>query len=538
VNAAIRRNSAVAAACLAIGVLLVYGQTAAHGFVSYDDDRYVYANDIVKAGLTWRGILWAGSAFAAGNWHPLTWLSHMLDCQLFGLWPGAHHLVNAGFHLGATLLLFAALASMTGRLWRSAFVAGAFALHPLHVESVAWIAERKDVLSSFFGMLALMAYIRYARQPGRKRLWATSLLFGLALLAKPMLVTLPFVFLLLDYWPLGRIGWPPERSGIRRLVIEKAPLFAMSAASGVVALVAQRAAGAVAPLGALPLADRVANACVALVTYLGNCFWPAHLAVLYPYSRVSMVGAVAAVAILVSITAVCIRSAGRRPYLLVGWAWFVGMLVPVCGIVQVGVQSRADRYMYLPLAGIAVAVVWSIADLASRRARLRFPAAISGAVALLLLGVAAYRQTGYWHNSRVLFGHALEVTRGNSVIENNLGVVLAREGDRNGALDHFQSALTIHPGYAEAHSNLGSLLAQSGQLDAAILHLTQAVGLNPRYAEGHSNLCLALLQAGRRAQAVEQCAEAFRLKPDSEVARYRLGIAQGNAREVRVSPSP
>jgi tetratricopeptide (TPR) repeat protein len=506
------RELRIAALLLAIGVVLVYAQTGAHGFISYDDDRYVYANDIVKAGLTRRGVRWAITTFTAGNWHPVTWISHMLDCQFFGVLPGAHHLVNSGFHLGATLLLFLALARMTGRLWRSALVAGAFAIHPLHVESVAWIAERKDVLSTFLGMLAVLAYVRYTRRPGRVRLFVVCLLFGLALLAKPMLVSLPLVLLLLDYWPLGRIGWPPTRLDLRRLTMEKTPLFALSGAACVVALLAQRAAGAVAPLAELPPHERLANACVAVVVYLARCFWPAHLGVLYPYAKVSAAGLALAVALLIAITAVCVGSARQRPYLLVGWAWFVVMLIPVIGIVQVGVQSMADRYTYLPLVGLALAVIWGIGDLTSRQASLHRGAAIGGVLVLLILGALAYRQAEYWRDSRTLFEHTLAVTKGNYVIENNLGVVRAREGDRSGAVRDFQAALAIRPEYAEAHSNLGSLLAQSGQMQEAVSHLTEAVRLNPQYAEAQSNLCLALLQAGRNADAVPHCAEAVRLR--------------------------
>jgi hypothetical protein len=292
-------------------------------------------------------------------------------------------------------------------------------------------------------------------------------------------------------------------------------------------LVAQRAAGAVAPLAEYALHERLANACVAVVVYLAECFWPAHLGVLYPYSKVSAAGVVLAVAVLIAITAVCVGSARQRPYLLVGWAWFVVMLIPVIGIVQVGVQSMADRYTYLPLVGVALAVIWGIADVTSRHASLHRGAAIGGAVVLLIFGAVAYRQAEYWRDSRTLFEHTLAVTKGNYVIENNLGVVLAREGDRIGAIRHFQAALAIRSEYAEGHSNLGSLLAQSGRIQEAIPHLTEAVRLNPRYAEAQSNLCLALLQLGHRADAAAHCAEAIRLRPDSQAARIGLRVALG-----------
>jgi protein O-mannosyl-transferase len=379
---------------LALATLAVYWQTSGHAFIAYDDDQYVYENSTVKAGLTTSGIAWAFTTVFYANWHPLTWLSHMLDCQLFGLDAGAHHIVNVAFHLTNTLLLFIALALITRQPWRSTLVAGIFALHPLHVESVAWIAERKDVLSTFFAMLTLLLYKRYTENTTARRFISMAVAFALGLMAKPMLVTLPSVLLLLDFWPLRRLKWPPAWPNLRPLLWEKVPLFAMVAISSVLTFLAQQNYGAVVPLARMPFSARIANAAIAYVRYLGKAFWPDRLAVLYPIQRPQAENALGALAILAGATAVALLWVNRRPYLLVGWLWYLVMLVPVIGLVQAGVQSMADRYTYLPLVGFSVAIVWGTADLVESHRLLRNASAALAVVVLVLLAPLSRWHTG------------------------------------------------------------------------------------------------------------------------------------------------
>jgi len=544
---------------LALATLAVYWQTSGHGFIAYDDDQYVYENSIVKAGITASGVAWAFTTFFYANWHPLTWLSHMLDCQLFGLDAGAHHLVNLAFHLASTLLLFSALVRMTRQPWRSSLVAGVFALHPLHVESVAWISERKDVLSVFFAMLALLLYIRYAEAPKARRYFPMALAFALGLMAKPMLVTFPFVLLLLDFWPLRRIEWPPAWPVLKPRLWEKAPLVAMVVASSVLTFLAQRNYGAVISLARLPFSARVANAAITYVSYVGKAFWPAGLAVLYPLHRPQAESALGALVVLAAATVAALLLVNRWPYLFVGWVWYLVMLVPVIGLVQAGVQSMADRYTYLPLVGLSVALVWSTADLVGSRRLLRSVSAVLAGAALLVLGMCAYRQAGYWKSSRTLFEHTLAVTKGNYIIHNNLGVILAGEGRRDEAIGHYREALAVSPDYAEAHANLGKELLKSGNFDEAFPHLVEALRLkpdqpqaqsdlgvllaargnfgeagqhlqeslrlSPENPQGHSNLCFVFQRMGRLDEAIDHCTEAVRLQPDLLDARFNLGTA-------------
>jgi tetratricopeptide (TPR) repeat protein len=553
-----KRLVVVLCLALAVATLAVYWQTSGHGFIAYDDDQYVYENSTVKAGLTASGIAWAFTTFFYANWHPLTWLSHMLDCQLFGVDAGAHHIVNVAFHLANTLLLFIAFARMTRQPWRSALVAGIFALHPLHVESVAWIAERKDVLSTFFAMLTLLLYAQYAENTTAWRYISMAVAFALGLMAKPMLVTFPFVLLLLDFWPLRRLEWPPAWPTLWPLLWEKAPLFAMAAVSSVLTFLAQQNYGAVIALARMPFSARIANAAIAYVSYLGKAFWPAGLAVLYPLQRPQAENALGALAILAGATAVALLRVNRRPYLLVGWLWYLGMLVPVIGLVQAGVQSMADRYTYLPLVGLSVAIVWSTADLVESHRLVRNASAALAAV-VLVLAVASYQQAAYWKTSRTLFEHTLAVTNGNYIIHNNLGVILAREGRRDEAIGHYREALAISPDYAEAHANLGTELLKSGKFDEAFsnlvealrlkpdqpmaqsglgvllaargnfeearLHLQESLRLSPENPEGHSNLCFVFQRMGRFDEAIAHCSEALRLKPELLDARFNLGTA-------------
>ncbi len=381
---------------LALATVAIYAQTGTHKYLAYDDDQYVYENAWVKAGLTVSNIAWAFTTFFYANWHPLTWISYMLDFSLWGDNPGAQHLENVAFHLACALLLFVVLTRMTRRPWRAALVAAIFAVHPLHVESVAWIAERKDVLSTFFEMLTLLLYVRYTAKPGVSRYLALAMMFAVSLLAKSMAVTFPFVLLLIDYWPLRRIHWPPSPTAIRPLMVEKLPLLEMSAVASVLAYVAQRNWGAVASLSHLSLATRAGNAAVAYVAYLGKTFWPTDLAVFYPARAPDPGSATLALALLLAVTFLAWRWIKTRPYFAVGWLWFVGMLVPVIGLVQVGIQAMADRYTYMPMVGLSIAIVWTVGDFVETRRELRLAAVAATIFGLLALSVAAFQQTEYW----------------------------------------------------------------------------------------------------------------------------------------------
>ena len=508
--------------------LIIYAPVRHHDFVRWDDPQYVSENPYVGKGLSWSGLSWALTTGHAANWHPLTWLSHMLDVQLFGLDAGPHHLVSVLLHIANALLLFAFLHSATGALGRSSFVAGLFALHPLHVESVAWVAERKDVLSTLFLLLTLCAYVLYVREPQLVRYLAVLLLFALGLMAKPMVVTLPFVLLLLDYWPLARVAPGDNRSVWLRLVREKLPLFALAAATSIVTLVVQRQEGAVAALDALPPVSRAENAVVSYFAYIAHMLWPTRLAVLYPLTP-SLPGWQVAGSVLgliaVSIAVIAARS---RRYLTVGWLWYLGTLVPVIGLIQVGEQSMADRYTYVPLIGLFLIAAWGIPELLGAQPfrRIALPAA-----AALVLGacvVAARVQVGYWRNNFTLWEHAAQVTSGNYIAHNNLGVGLANQGKSDEAVFHFSEAARIKPNYPEAHNNLGLALASQGNTGAAISHYSEAVRIRPGYAVARDNLAKALWSQGRFDEAIAQYSEVVRIKPDSADAIVNLAIALAN----------
>ncbi len=554
-----RTLSIVVCLLLALATLAIYAQTAAHGYVAYDDDQYVYQNPWVKAGLTASNIAWAFTTFFYANWHPLTWISYMLDFSLFGGNPGLQHLVNVAFHLASAFLLFFALARMTRQPWRCALVAAIFAVHPLHVESVAWISERKDVLSTFFEMLALLLYIRYTRRPGVRSYLSAAAAFGLSLLAKPMAVTFPFVLLLLDYWPLGRIEWPLKAAPIRRLFVEKTPLLAMAAVVSVLTFMAQRGFGAMVSLTRFPLPVRIANAAIACVAYMGKTLWPVDLAVLYPARPPAPVAGSTAVLILVALTVVAWRWVKQRPYFAVGWLWYLGMLVPVIGLAQVGVQAMADRYTYVPMVGLSIALIWTVADFVENRAALRTAAAAMAVLALAAFTGAAYRQASYWKNSRTLFEHTLAVTRDNYIIENNLGVVIANEGNSAEAVALYRAALTTAPDYAAALANLGHEQLKSGQLAEAYANITKALDFSPNLAsaqadlglllaargdfeearrhiersliltpgdaDNESNLCFVLTHLGRPDEAIAHCKTALRISPGMSSAQFNLDNA-------------
>lgn len=527
-----RKQSAVLVCVLiAVATWLVFGQTAGHDFVNYDDGVYVSQNAFVRSGLTWNGALWAFTQPHARNWHPLTTMSHMLDVQLFGLEPAGHHLVNVLLHLTASLLLFFVLRRMTGSVWSSAFVAAVFAVHPLRVESVAWIAERKDVLSGVFFMLTLLAYVRYVRNATRGRYITMSILFACGLMSKPMLVTVPILLLLLDYWPLNRIT---DLRSFGRMVLEKAPLFAMALAAALVTfLIQKRSFGAIAPL---PLAWRIENAAVSYILYLWQMIWPANLAVFYPHPENSRSAAEVAVAILllISITSAVVAFRQTRPYLLVGWLWYMSMLAPVIGIVQVGLQGHADRYTYLPQIGLYLALTWLIVDLA---AQVRFGRAILTATAVIVLtafGVSAHQQVSYWRDSETLWTRTLAVTRNNDVAHTNLGIVRMERGQFDDAIAQFEMALRIHgndphPHHnlsrALTHTDLGDAFAHKGSSADAIGHYRSAIALEPNYADAHYNLGSVLLQRGDLNGAIAEWEATLSIQPDDAEAHASLGNA-------------
>jgi len=557
---------------LALVTLLVYLPVRHYAFVNFDDPDYVTENPMVQAGLTWSGFQWAFTTWHASNWHPLTWLSHMVDCQLFGLNAGGHHLVNVLFHATNAVLLFLLLLRLTSALWQSAFIAALFAWHPLHVESVAWVAERKDVLSAFFGLLTLMAYVCYAQGvtsgmwqvtrtnsirsrvtcPASRYYSLALLFFALGLMAKPMLVTLPFVFLLLDYWPLRRVtgdGWQVtgDKKSVGKLstlnctpnafgaqlstILEKWPFFALAAASCVVTFVAQKRGEAVVSLGGYPLSSRIGNAAVAYVKYLFNSVYPVNLAVIYPLPIYSLpkenpwVQVAGAIIVLAMISWVIWRARRQRPYLLTGWLWYLGMLVPVVGLVQVGSQAMADRFTYLPLIGVFIGVVFGLGDLA-KKLRLE-PMVMASVAGVVLAGClfATARQLRFWRDSETLFEHTLAVTKDNPIAQSNLGTALSEAGQPQEAAEHFGEALRLNPGYAPAHYNLGVALTQTGHLQEAMEHFREALRLNPDYARAHYNLGVALTQTGHLQEAMEHFREALRLNPDYAPAHYNLGHA-------------
>ena len=525
----------------------VYWSATTHGFVDYDDGDYVTGNSQVQAGLSGSGVQWAFTTGHASNWHPVTWLSHELDASLFGLRAGGHHLTSVLFHCANSVLVFLVLRRLTGASWRSLAVAGLFALHPLHVESVAWISERKDVLSAFFGLMALLWYARYAqfRVPNSESRVSPQAAYGLALacfalglLCKPMLVTLPFVMLLLDWWPLRRVPgaegqvsgaqFTPHASRITfgRLIVEKIPFLALCLASSVITFLVQRKGGAVSPLEALSVPARVANAVVSYVRYLGKTFWPDDLSVLYPHPGHWPAWQVSgALGLLLLITSAAILGHRRMPFLLVGWFWFVGMLVPVIGLVQVGIQSMSDRYTYLPSLGIFVALVWSAGAVVERWPQLRRPVAVTTALAVGASAVLTTLQVGIWANSETLFRRAVQVTEKNYLAYNNLGFYLSRQGRMDEAMTNYEASLKINPNYADALNNLGHALAERKQFAAAIGHYRAALRNSPNNVEIHNNLGNALAETGDTEGALAEYRFVLERNPEHADAHNNLGIA-------------
>jgi protein O-mannosyl-transferase len=561
---------------LTAATLIAFWQVKDADFLIYDDAKYVTENGPVLSGFTMDGIRWAFTTLYAEFWHPLTWLSHMLDVEVFGLSPRWHHLTNLWLHIANTLLLFLVFRRMTKALWQSAFVAGLFALHPLHVESVAWVAERKDVLSAFFWVLTLGAYAYYVERPGLRRYLAVLLFFVFGLMAKPMLVTLPFALLLLDFWPLQRFG--PEKSGreirtrevrpgagnrrkgkakkkppvdsggktgtafdpnspwvsIGPLLWEKIPLFALTVLSAILAYSAQQARGGAGFLDGLPPGDRLANAFVSYVVYIGKMIWPANLAVFYPYPAERPLWQVGgAVFLFVGVLVAVIRAAKRMPYLAVGWLWYVGTLVPVIGIVQVGDHAMADRYTYISLTGLFIMGAWGAPELLRGWRYQKEALILSGTLILSCLFMATWMQVGYWRNSITLFEHTFKVTEPNSITYKNRGTAYSRAGNYRQAMEDLQKAIELNPTYSEAYNNRAGVYVSLGNYRQAVEDCDKAIEISPKYAMAYNNRASVQVSLGNYRQAIEDCDRAIELNPRYAEAYHNRGNAHARLGKYR-----
>jgi len=554
---------------LSLITLAVYWQAIYHDFVNFDDVLYVTENQHIRSGLTSRSIAWSFSFSDKDKtyWHPLTWMSHVLDCQLYGLNPGMHHLTSVILHIANSILLFLVFKRMTGALWKSAFIAAMFSLHPLNVDSVAWIAERKNVLSTFFWMLTMLTYVFYAEQPKAYRYLLILLAFAFGLLAKPMLVTLPFVLLLLDYWPLGRFRYP-SISSIFRLITEKIPFFVLSAASTYFSISTLQGFGEVISMEMRPMELRVANALVSYVSYIEKMIWPQDLAVHYPYPDMLPIWKTLCTGVLLaSVSLLVLLAMKRKPYLFVGWLWFFGTFVPVTGLMQVGIwPAMADRWAYIPLIGLFIMVAWGVPEFVAKWRHKNRVIVLIAAIFLLNLTALTILQLQYWTDSISLFEHALKVAPKSHVAHNNLGSALGKQGKTAEAIKHFSEAIQINPAYvnayknlgsafanqgkigkaieyfyaalrikpefAEAHNSLGNALGKQGKIAEAIKHFSVALSINPAYAEAHNNLAISLANQGKLEEAIEHFSSALRIHPGFAEAHNNLGSALGKQGKI------
>jgi hypothetical protein len=495
-------RSIVIVIALVLLVWIVYAQTLKHPFINYDDDEYVTQNKIVSQGLTFKGIIWAFTTNHAGNWHPVAWLSHMLDCQLYDLQAGLHHLTSLMLHMANAVLLWLFLKTATGETWKSGMVAMLFAVHPLHVESVAWIAERKNVLCTFFMMLALIFYVFYTREKHIKYYLLSGGSFLVGLMAKPMLVTFPFLLLLIDLWPLDRYRGSNKRASFfslnRQLILEKIPFVLFSAISSVITYIAQKSGGAVRSWDAVPFFLRIQNAVVAYVIYLKKMLIPGDLSIIYPHPGMFAPWQPwTAFLLLTALSVLFVSLCKRHPYTMVGWCWFLGALIPVIGLIQIGSQAMADRYTYIPLTGLYIILVWGFCDITSRlplRALLR---GLSTGIALGMLTWMAWIQVHYWRDGLTLFQHALKVTQNNSIAHNNLGNIYYRQGHLDQAFRHYLEAVRIQPNFAEAHNNIGAAFVRMGRLETAAKHFRRSLLLNPENPHAIKNLANTLQAMGK-----------------------------------------
>ena len=521
----------------------VFGQTLQFGFLNYDDPVYVSENRQIQDGLSWDNIEWAFTHVHSHNWHPLTTISHMLDCEMFGLKAGKHHLVNVLLHSLSVVLLFLVLEKMTAFFWRSAFVAAVFAIHPLHVESIAWVSERKDVLSGLFFVLTLLAYLHYTRKPSFGRYASVTILFVLGLLAKPMLVTLPAVLLLLDYWPLGRMrsAKSEARNGKGRtgnlstsqplntstslpgLVVEKIPLFALAIGSAIATLIAQR--GGILETAYLPFAWRVGNAATVYFIYAGQMFWPANLAVMYPHpGRLPFWETAMAGALLILVTMVAFFLRERRPYFITGWLWYLVMLVPVIGLVQVGSQAHADRYAYLSQIGLSIAFVWAVGDLVQPALWRRQLCAVLASLTVIVLGWRAWIQTGYWRDAEQLWGHTIAVTGQNDFAHFGFGKYLLESHRLDEAIAQFKIVLATHPHDPDANFQMGHAFVEKGDVNAGISYFEQTLKTRPKDPDVRTTVGNLLLKSGRAQEAVEHYRIVVQREPSSALAHYNLAV--------------
>jgi tetratricopeptide (TPR) repeat protein len=545
--------------------LIAYEPIRHNDFVSYDDGAYITGNPNVTCGITRESVIWAFTNSHMGNWHPLTFLSHMLDCEIFGLNPAWHHFINILFHILSALLIFWILTATTGTMWPSAFVAAIFAIHPIQVESVAWASERKTVLSGFFWFLTMAVYIWYTKRPSIRRYTSLFLVYGLSIMTKPLVVTLPLVLLLLDYWPLGRLNWgrhAAEKSvPLSRLLMEKAPLLAMSAILSLITIAAQQKAGALNPIEAISLNNRVANTFISYAKYVSKTIWPNRLAAFYPYNYAILSKTLSAVCILlfVAISAISIHIGRRRKYAAVGWLWYVGTLIPMIGLVQVGDQAMADRYMYIPMVGLLVIVSWAVRDLILNRHHWKPAVSVIVVVVLLSAVIATRTQVRYWQNSMSLFEHALKVTENNPVAEKGYGSVLFTAGRLDEAAVHLRKAMRTHPAYFSAGNELGRVYLRQGKFNEAVMcfnellkhnkesaeiyynlgvasilqkkyeeaikHFAKVLELDPKYPDIHSNMGIALLAAGKNTDAIKYLNEALNTSKNQVMVYANLGTA-------------
>ena len=547
---------------LTLLVLAVFWQVRNNDFVNFDDPRCTTENLHIQRGLNLEFLKWAFTTSHAGYWQPLTWLSFAMDYQLFRLKPAGYHIVNLLLHTVNSLLLFLILNRMTHALWKSSFVAALFALHPIHVESVAWIAERKDVLSAFFWMLTMGSYVLYAKKPGAKKYLLTIVIFSLGLMAKPMLVTLPCALLLLDYWPLGRLRFnqsldvpkisesKKERKRAKKIsesargkqttltdrsqllqrlwpvIREKIPFFALSAISSIVTAIGQQKMGAMESLEILPVGERIGNALISYVRYIEMTIYPHGLAVFYPHMGTPPAWEVCLAAVFLLITSLLIiRWATKMPYLAMGWLWYLGTLVPVIGIIQVGMQSMADRYTYIPIIGLFMATAWAVPDIAKNWRYRQYILASGAVIVLSALIFLTWKQVKYWQNSITLFEHAIQVTDNNYLAHNNLGVALSDAGRRKEAVAHYSEAIRIKPSYENAYFNLGNNLSAQGRTDEAILRYQEALRLRPNYAKAHNNLATLLMSKKMFKEAIGHYEEALKTDPTNPGTHYNLGAA-------------
>lgn len=531
---------------IAAAALVAFSEVQNHDFVNYDDYRYVVENEHVNAGLTSAGLLWAFTNTEAGFWHPLTWLSHMADCELYGLNPKGHHMSSLVLHIINSIVLFLALNGMTRRTWRSGYVALLFALHPLHVESVAWVSQRKDLLSTFFWVAAMWGYGRYAVRPSLPWYLLCLLLFLLGLMAKPMLVTFPFVLLLLDYWPLRRTPFTtlhpasvPEGVAVPRvslawLLREKIPFLILGCAFAALAFWAEKSIGALPSLSAFSLEQRISNAMISYVAYVQKTFWPLHLSVLYPLPQVFPFYRVAACFLLLAV--VCgtvVLAARKRPYLFTGWFWYMGTLVPVIGLVQIGSHAMADRYTYVPLIGLFLILAWGVPELVRRLGAERSVLRPVAAAVIVLLGLSTWQQVRHWKDSITLFTSALEATQDNFLAHKNLGFILVLRGRYQEAEHHYREALRIRPNYTEIHYHLANLLDILGRDEEAVHHYDWVIAANPRLERPHFNLGNIFLRQGRIKEAERHYREALKINPALNEAHNNLGLALQKEGQIR-----